>query len=540
VSQQPTPHQAALLDAVAAVGDERDLTSALRRIVSAAVDLVGARYGALGVVAPDGHGLCELVHVGMDEATAESIGALPTLRGVLGVVLDEPIRLPDVTAHPRATGFPSNHPPMTSFLGVPIRIRDTMFGNLYLTEKRSGGEFTAEDERVVRALATSAGIVMENTRLYERSRQRERWLRAASEVTRLLLAGAEGAEVFTRIAEHVRQLTDATDAAVLLPTPHGMLQVVAGVGDASSTAIGMDIDPATSLSGTVFRGGAALMLTDVEMIAYQRDKPEQPAVGPTLVVPLSAAGHTRGVLTASRRRGDAPFTEEALDTMRAFAEQAELACELAERRRDSEALSLFADRDRIARNLHDLVIQRLFATGMVLEGAASLVGVDPADARGRIQRAVGDLDTTIKEIRTTVFALQTPDDLPLSVRARILEVIDGTTMTLGFPPSVRFEGPVDTVVGEHIAEQLLAVLREALSNVVRHAAATAVEVTVSARDRLVMQVRDNGAGMPATPAAAGRRGGLANMASRATQLGGELSVEDAQPGTVLCWTVPLG
>lgn len=543
MSHQPTPNPATPHEAVAAVGDEPDLTPMLRWIVSAAVNLVGARYGALGVVAQDGHGLSEVVHVGMDQSTAEAIGALPTLRGVLGMVVDEPIRLPDVTAHSRAFGFPPNHPPMRSFLGVPIRVGDTVFGNLYFSEKETGGEFTAEDERVVRVLAASVGIVMENVRLYQQSQQRERRLRAASELTRLLLAGAEGAEVFTMIAEHVRQLSHATDAAVLLPTSHGTLRVIAGVGDASATAIGMDVDPDSSLSGTVMRGGAARILTEVEVAASQRHKPNQPAVGPTLpavgpmlLVPLRAAGHTRGVLTASRRPGDDPFTEQALDTVLAFAEQSELACELAERRRDSEVLSLFADRERIARNLHDLVIQRLFATGMALEGVANLVGVDPADARIRIQHAVNDLDQTIKEIRTTVFALQTPGDLPLSVRARILEVIDGTAVTLGFPPSVQFDGPVDTLVGEHLAEHLLAVLQEALSNVARHAAATAVDIRVSTRDRLVLQVRDNGAGMPA---AGGRRSGLGNLAARAALLGGELSIADGLPGTVLRWTVPL-
>jgi len=536
VPDQPTPSHGPLIDAVVAVGAEHDLRSVLRRIVSTAIDVVQARYGALGVVAKDGKGLDELVYVGMDQPTVDAIGALPTFCGVLGLLMEEPIRLADVSTHPRAAGFPPGHPRMGSFLGVPIRIRDTVFGNLYLTEKTTGDEFTAEDERVAYALATMAGIAVENARLYEESRQREAWLLAASEVTRLLLSGAENSEVFTRIAEHVRELSKATDSTVVLPTPEGRLRVVAGVGDAASAAIGLDVDPENTLSGKVFRGGAAISLSNDEMVAYQQDKPEHPAVGPTLAVPLSAAGHTRGVLTASKRRGDSSFAGWELDTVLSFAEQAELACELAERRRDTEALSLFADRDRIARNLHDLVIQRLFATGMALEGAANLVGVDPADARRRIGRAVGDLDATIKEIRTTVFALQAPVDRSWSVRAKILEVIDTAAVTLGFAPSMQFDGLVDTTVGDHAGEQLLAVLREALSNVARHAHASTVSVRVSARGRLVLQVSDDGVGMAA---ASQRRSGLANMAARAELLGGELTITDGQPGTVLRWEVPV-
>jgi signal transduction histidine kinase len=535
VPEEPTPNHAKLLEAVAAVGVESDLAAVLRRIVAAAVELVDARYGALGVLAPDGERLDKLVYVGMDRQTVDAIGELPAFCGVLGLAIDEPIRLADVAAHPKAYGFPRNHPRMRSFLGVPIRIKDTVFGNLYLTEKRDG-EFSAEDERVAHALATMAGIAVENARLYQQSRLRETWLRAASEVTRLLLSGAEEAEVFTRIAEHVRQLSNAADAGVLLPMPHGSIRLVAAVGESMGPAIGLDVDPDKSLTGQVFRDGVARNLSDADVVDYQRDKPWLPTIGPTLMVPLSAAGHTRGVLAASRQRGDGPFTDQELDTVRGFAEQAELACELAERRRDSEVLSLFADRDRIARNLHDLVIQRLFATGMELEGAATVLGVNPADARRRVQRAVTELDMTIKEIRTTVFALQQPVERTWSVRAKVLEVIDAAATALGFAPSVQFDGPVDTIVGEHAAEQLLAVLREALSNVARHAHATSVSVRVSVRGRLILQVADDGIGMDE---ASDRRSGLANMAARAEQLGGALIISDRQPGTVLRWAVPF-
>jgi len=557
VAENPGPDQARLLDAVVALGAELDLGAVLRRIVTAAVELVGARYGVLGVVAEDGPRFDELVQVGLDDGTVPAMGAFPTYCGVLDLAVDEPMRLADVAVHPHVSGFPPGHPRMRAFLAVPIRVRGTVFGNLYLTEKTTAAEFSAEDERIAHALATAAGIAVQNARLYERSRHRAEWLRAASEVTRLLLSGADDLEVFTAIAGHVRDLSGASDAAVFLPRG-GELKLVAGVGDRAADRVGLTVDAERSLVGSVFRDSLAANLNAAEVARAPESNPDAPPSGPSLLVPLSAAGHTRGVLVASRPPGAQPFPGAAVAAVEGLAEQAELAYELAQRRRDGEALSLFADRDRIARNLHDLVIQRLFATGMALETAANLVGVRPAEARERVRRAVGDLDTTIKEIRTTVFALQQPLDRSSSLRSRIIEIVDSAAVTLGFAPSLRFDGLIDTLVGEEPAEHLLAVLREALSNVARHAEATAVRVQVSVHDRLVARVSDNGIGIGAAgqraaqdsarqdPAAQdparqepGRHRGLTNMAARAEELGGELTVGDAGPGTVLTWSVPL-
>jgi signal transduction histidine kinase len=531
-----------LLDAVLAISAELDLHSVLRQIVHAAVDLVEARFGALGVLSQDGKGLDQLVHAGMDELTLRGLGELPRFCGLLGELIEngKPVRVADLAEHPRAIGFPPGHPPMRSFLGVPIRVGDVVYGNLYLTEKCGASEFTEGDEKVAVALAGAAAVAVQNARLFEQKRRDEIAMRAASEVTRLLLSGAEDGEVFTAIAEWVRRLCDAPDAAVILPTNDGMLRIVAGAGDVVSGMIGVVLDPAKTPSGAVYLSGVAANMSGDKVAEALQDRPELPRIGPSLLVPLAAGDHTRGVLTASRRPGADPFSSEALEVLRGFAEQAELACELADRRRDSEALSLFADRDRIARNLHDLVIQRLYATGMALEGAANVVTVDPEDGRRRIHRAVSDLDATIKEIRTTVFALQQPADKSSSLRAKIVEVVDEAAAALGFGPSVQFDGLIDTRVGEREAEQLLAVLREALSNVARHAQATAVSVAVSAQAELVLRVTDNGIGI----APGGRRSGLVNMQSRAGQLGGRLDVEladpgAARPGTVLRWAVPL-
>lgn len=527
---------ARLIDAVLAVGAELELPLVLRRIIEAAVDLVDAKYGALGVLSPGGGALQQLVHVGMDERTVRAIGALPTFCGVLGVLIEEgrPVRLEDIGTHPKSLGFPPGHPTMHSFLGVPIRVRDTVYGNLYLADKTTAAGFTAHDERVATALAGAAGVAVQNARLFDQARLRESWLQAASDVTRQLMSGADEQQVFTAIAEHVRRLCDATDSGVALPSGDGTLTFVAGVGELGRAYVGVTLDPATSMAVRVFRDGVAMVLDEVQVSAAQRTS-NPPRVGPSLLVPLAAAGHTRGVLTASRRPGAPPFQPDVLPAMQSFAEQAELAWELAARRRDSEALSLLADRDRIARNLHDLVIQRLFATGMALESAANLLAVNVAEAGRRIRGAVSDLDDTIREIRTTVFALQQPADRAWSLRARIIEVVDDATVALGFTPSVQFDGLIDTMVGEQVVGHLLAVLSEALSNVARHASATSAAVLLSVHDQLVLQVSDNGIGLPPS----GRRSGLANLAARANELGGRLDLSAAGPGTILRWSVPL-
>jgi signal transduction histidine kinase len=524
-----------LLDAVLAVGAELELSAVLHRIVSAAADLVDARYGALAVLAPDGKGVDELVQVGLDERTIAAIGTLPTFCGVLGVVVEEPVRMPDITAHPRFTGFPRGHPRMRSFLGVPVRVRDAVFGNLYLTDKRTADEFTAEDESLARVLASAAGIAVQNARLYEQSRRRQVSLEAASRVTQLLLSGAAESEVFTAIAEHVRRLTGTPDAAVLLSSGGGRLRVIAGVGPMASAVIGFTVDENDSLSGRALRSGKALNLTEAEVDAGQRASPGLPKIGPSLLVPFGGAGDVRGVITASRQPGAPPFPTDDLPAVEAFAKQAELAYELARHRRDSELLSLFAERDRIARNLHDQVIQRLFATGMALEGAASLAEIDPANAVSKIRQVVLEIDATIKQLRTTVYALQDPAEATASLRAKVIDIVDSASVDLGFAPAVRFDGLINTAVDTAAAKQLLAVLREALSNVAKHAAATEVGISVSAGSQLRLTIADNGAG----PDDDARRSGLANLAVRAEQLGGRLTVIATDPGTRLIWTVPL-
>jgi signal transduction histidine kinase len=262
---------------------------------------------------------------------------------------------------------------------------------------------------------------------------------------------------------------------------------------------------------------------------------EHMPLGPAVLVPLGPAGNVRGVLTAGRHRGTLPLAPPAVEMVITFAAQAGIGLELAEHRNDAQRLALFEDRDRIARDLHDLVIQRLFATGMSLQGASGLMR-DPEVAH-RVQQAVDALDETIRDIRSAIFSLQSRGEAGAAgVRTRILAVVDDMTDSLGFAPALRMAGQVDSRVPDHIADQMLAALREALANVAKHAGASRADVAVEAGSDLVLLVRDNGAGMKQTR----RRSGLVNLSERAAELGGTLRTAPAEGGgTELEWRVPL-
>ncbi len=369
----------ALLDAVLLVESDLDRVVLIERMVRAAVELAGARYGALGVLAPGGEGLSEFVHYGMDPATVARIGSLPKGMGLLGLLVRRPeaIRIADLATHPESVGFPPGHPPMSSFLGAPVRVRGQVFGILYLTDKRDGGEFSDEDQQLVTALAVAAGGAVENARLQERIRQ----------------------------------------------------------------------------------------------------------------------------------------------------------------------LTLAEDRERIARDLHDTVIQRIFAVALSLQAAEGAAAADPALAE-RLRGATDDLDETIRQIRTTIFALEPPAAAAAVLRAQVIAVCAEARRSLGFDPAVRLDGPVDAVPA-HVGGDVLAALREALSNVARHAGASHVAVSLTAADvALTLAVADDGVGYRAggTAAKTGGSGGsgIPNMVSRAEALGGSCDL-CARPGggTHLEWRVPL-
>jgi signal transduction histidine kinase len=527
----------ALFEAVVAVGSNLDIEVVLRGIVEAAVTLVDASYGAMGVIGEGGR-LAEFIPVGLTEQEIGQIHHWPEGRGLLGALISDPkpLRITDLGGHPLSSGFPGGHPPMTSFLGVPIRIRDEVYGNLYLTQKRGGGQFDDEDEALLVALAAAAGVAIENARLYDEARRQQRWLAASSEVTRTLLSGADVGEALELITTRALEMSGADLVVLALPTEdRSLIQIEHAAGADAEEALGLLFEADRSVSGQVLARGEKLTVED-----FQNDErvakvaQEHMNLGPAVLVPLGGAGNVRGVLTAGRRPGAMPLAQAATEMLVTFATQAGIALELAEHRRQAERVAVFEDRDRIARDLHDLVIQRLYATGMSLQGAVSMIS--SPDVADRVSVAVDALDETIREIRASIFALQTRTAAkPAGLRARILQVADEMTGMLGFEPALRLDGSLDEVP-DHLGEQMLHALREALSNAARHAGASRVEVQVRAAAELCLAVRDNGSGIKEVA----RRSGLKNLEERAARLGGSLRVEPGKRGgTEVDWRVPL-
>ncbi|MBO0830535.1 MAG: GAF domain-containing protein [Actinobacteria bacterium] len=531
-----------LLEAVITVGSDLDLETMLHRIVEAAATLADARYGALGVIAEGGR-LAEFVPIGLDEDEIGRIDHWPEGKGLLGLLIRDPkpLRLTDIKTHPASTGFPPGHPPMRSFLGVPVHLRGEVYGNLYLTEKRDGGQFTEDDEAVVAALGAAAGVAIENARLYGDSQRQQRWLQASRDVTTQLFSGADPATVLAAVTRQALEMSGADLAVVALRASDGQTLIIEHAdGDGADQAQSLVLPVDSSLSAQVFATGRREVVTD--FAADERVAAAARAalrhIGPAVLLPLGVAGNVRGVFTIGRRHGSMPFPSAAVDLVAAFAAQAGIALELADRRHDAERLLVFEDRDRIARDLHDRVIQRLYAAGISLQGVAGLAATPAASTR--IEHVIDELDRAIADIRTAIFALhERSTDAPPSLRAQIVGIAEEMTPILGFSPTMRLGGELDHNVTQEQAEHLLAVLREGLSNVSRHARATQVEVSAQADRELRLQITDDGVGIANDV----RRSGLSNLSDRAAHLGGTLVVGAADratgKGTALDWRVPL-
>jgi signal transduction histidine kinase len=514
------------------------LDELLSRIVEVAATLVDARYAALGVVAEDGRRrrLSRFVTYGIDTTAAEAIGDLPEGRGILGRLIDhpEPLRLDDLARHPSSSGFPPGHPPMHSFLGVPIRVHDKVFGNLYLTEK-DGGPFTDQDEAIVTALAAAAGAAIETARQQEAAARRERWLLASIDLTRLLLQPSPGVDPLRVVADRVRALAEADVAWVAEARESGLaVRVVSGRDVAADELAELDLE--RSLTAEVVRTGEPIDVDDLtgdpRGVDIGRWLGWEP-LGRAVLVPLRAADGVEGVVALGwwRTPEPVPAIDPALPAM--FADQAMLALRVAQAREQHERLALADDRDRIARDLHDLVIQRLFAIGLSLQGTAHLS--DQSEVSERLERAVRDIDDRIRELRHTIFSLGRVTD-PGDVRVAFAEVVEGAQAALKLRPEMRFVGPVASVVTDDLAGDVVAALTEALSNVARHASASACAVELRVEDGVHLTVSDDGVGMPSEVV----EGGLANLRRRAEARGGRLDVRAGEPrGTVLVWSVPL-
>ncbi|WP_197499734.1 GAF domain-containing sensor histidine kinase [Mycobacterium sp. E2989] len=529
-----------LLRVIVEIGAGLDLDATLHRIIMAARQLTSAPYGALAIRDPDGN-LLSFVHEGMDAETVSRIGHLPVGKGLLSLsMLDTPaLRMDDLTAHPAAVGFPEHHPPMRAFLAVPITIRDTVFGNLYLTHVDPARLFSESDEVAARALAFAAAVAIDNAQMFERERTAVKWMEASREITTALLSDAEPhRRPLQLIADRARVLTGAEQAIVLVPADPDLpddevdtLVVSAAVGVHATEVVGQRVPVDASTSGTVFRSGEPLI---TETLQYPIQAFTDVGQRPAILMPLRARDEVVGVIAIARGADQPPFDESYLDLVNDFATHAAMALVLASARDDARQVTILAERERIAHDLHDHVIQRLFAAGMDLQG--TLARARSPEVADRLNRTLDDLQTIIEEIRTTIFQLKSPPGKNADFRYRIQHVVADLTESRDVVTTVRMHGPM-TAVGGELADHAEAVTTEAVSNALRHSGASRLTVEISVADMFVLDIVDNGSGIPADNT---RRSGLGNMTRRAEQLGGACEITGPpEGGTRVHWVAPL-
>ncbi|WP_197516448.1 GAF domain-containing sensor histidine kinase [Mycobacterium sp. E2497] len=528
-----------LLRVIVEIGAGLDLDATLHRIISAARRLTSAPYGALAIRDPEGN-LLSFVHEGIDADTASRIGHLPVGKGLLSLsLLDTPaLRMDDLTTHPAAVGFPEHHPPMRAFLAVPITIRSTVFGNLYLTHVEPGRVFSDSDEVAARALAFAAAVAIDNAQVFERERTAAKWMEASREITTALLSDAEPhRRPLQLIAERARALTEAEQAIVLVPGDPDLpddevdtLLVSAAVGLHAAEVVGQRVPVDGSTSGAVFRSGEPLI---TESLRYPIQAFTDVGQRPAILMPLRAHDEVVGVIAIARGSHEPPFDESYLDLVSDFATHAAMALVLASARDDARQVTILAERERIAHDLHDHVIQRLFAAGMDLQG--TLARARSPEVSERLNRTLDDLQTIIEEIRTTIFQLKSPPGKN-DFRHRIQQVVADLTEDRDIVTTLRMHGPMTAVSGE-LADHAEAVTAEAVSNALRHSGASRLTVEVSVADMFVLDIIDNGSGIPNGNT---RHSGLANMQRRAEQLGGACEItRPPEGGTRVHWVAPL-
>ena len=523
-----------LVEAMLVINSGLELDATLRSIVATAIQLVDARYGALGVRG-HGHDLVEFIYQGIDDETRALIGHLPQGRGVLGVLIDDPqpIRLDHIQQHPASVGFPPNHPPMRTFLGVPVKIRDEVFGNLYLTEKANGQPFTEDDEVLVQAIAAAAGTAIANARLYEQSRARQAWIEAARDIATEMLSGADPAKVFALLAEKALTLADATATMVAIPveaeppasgTPELVITETSGALSISQVD---GLTAACTPIADVFSDRTPQRVDNLDLVIGDFTDP-----GPALLLPLRVADTAAGVLIVLRRAGSPPFTDEQLDMMAAFAGQAALAWQLATSERRMRELDVLTDRDRIARELHDHVIQRLFAVGLAMQATVPLA--KSPEVQRRLSEQVDDLQEVIQDIRTAIFDLHTAPSGATRLRQRLEEAIAEYSGT-GLRTMVQFVGPV-SVVDATLADHAEAFVRASVADATRQPNISRLGVIVEVDDELSIKVATDGHGVPDEITA----NNLAEMRRIAEDIGGSLTVENGSDSeTTLRWSVPI-
>ncbi len=523
-----------LITATNSVVADLDLSTVLRNIAESARKLVNAKYAAMGVIGADGQ-LEQFIHVGMDASIVDQIDHLPDGKGLLGALIQDPqpVRLTCLADDHRSSGFPANHPPMTSFLGVPIRVRDEVYGNLYLTDQ-ADGEFSADDEELIQALAASAGVAIANARLFEESRFREQWSNTLAEINRQILANDEDAAVHI-LTERLLELARADLVCVLRVVPeHNSLAVDRAVGQGADQLL----DATFPFEGSV----AQSVVDDGNPRSFNRSQSlpngflQRSNMAEALLVPFNINAGEPGLLVVARLGGRQPFNDIDSELASSFADQVNLAVQRSRSRADQQEMEILEDRNRIARDLHDHVIQRLFAAGLSLQAVAR--GLGPGTAATKITAQISDIDETIGQIRQTIFALKAGGaPSAAGLRARLREVADRVAGQFVSPPEFRFVGPVDLMSDAGTTDDVVAVVTEALANVVRHAHADCVSIEVStAAGNLRVEVIDDGIGF-----AGGQLfSGLSNLRNRAQARDGEMRLEDARPhGTHLTWSIPV-
>lgn len=541
LSEEARRHEV-LVEAGLALVSELSLPIVLQKIVDLACDVADAKYGAVGVVGANGR-ISEFITHGITQEERDRIGPLPEGHGLLGVLIEKatPLRLRNIRDHMSSSGFPPNHPPMTSFLGVPIAIRGRVFGNLYLTEKKGSEEFTESDEDAVLQLAAQAAVAIENARLYAEAQMSHRRITAVNDVMQAILQGRDARELLPLIANHARELVDAKIATVVTPDEDDPKRLIVRVadGDHAEALGGLVFPSSNSVSGEVMRSNETLVLAD----ALSDRRTHQPFVklgdiGPAIFAPLAVKDRAFGTLAVGNHPGDRLFSSEDVGLVQTFAAQASVALEQARIQGELKRFALVEDRERIAKELHDDVIQSLFAEGMALQSSLAVVG-NPEAMETRITQAVEHIDRVIRDLRNYIFAL-TPGAAADHALERSLKDV---AREFAAASNTDIEVVADPTAAARLSGKTADVLqaaREAISNAVRHSGGDTVRVSLACTtDTAVLEVADNGKGFSPLEAA-GKGNGLKNLRSRAESMGGELDIESAPgQGTWVRVRIPL-
>lgn len=519
----------ALVRAGLALVSDLSLPSVLEKIVELACSVSGARYGALGVIAPD-RTIEEFVAYGISAEERAAIGPLPHGRGILGALIEEgrTLRLPKLQDDPRSVGFPPNHPPMETFLGVPVRVRGLIFGNLYLTEKRGGEPFTQEDEDAVVRLATYAAVAVHNARLYRDAEAARSRMEAVQEVTAAILAGRERDDVLSLVASHARHLAGAALATIVVPSGAKDLVVRVAVGERADELRGMRFAASESASGAVMNERRPVLIPDASSDSHV----SQPIVGiggfgPALLVPLAAGRAVFGTLCVANTRGGASFTEDHRSVLETFAGQAAVAIDYANIRAELDRLVVVDERERIAKELHDDIIQSLFAEGMSLQALEAIVTDDAV--RTRLSQSVDNLDRVIRDLRNYIFGLRpgaaADRHLDAALRALAADFGEGSGIAIDV---VTDPDAVSHFAGR--APDIVSFAREAISNAVRHSGGRRIDVSFAVVGvEAVLEIADNGTGFDLA-AAQGKGHGLVNLRDRGEAVGGRFEIDTASGG----------